>query len=128
MSSSRRLLHEGMVGWKNARGKVAEVQAVVLNDVLLFLQDSNQKLTFFSQDNKVNDDMLCYQQATFMPSPWKFVFGSIGTNYSYKLVYILCNFKKYFLKILPSVTLNRLMCHKKVEFYKYYQITFILLE
>jgi len=69
MSSSRRLLHEGMVGWKNARGKVAEVQAVVLNDVLLFLQDSNQKLTFFSQDNKVNDDMLCYQQATFMPSP-----------------------------------------------------------
>ncbi|XP_052793187.1 rho guanine nucleotide exchange factor 28-like isoform X4 [Mya arenaria] len=48
----RRLLYEGMIGWKNARGKVVEVLAVVLNDVLFFLQDNNQKLSFFSQDNK----------------------------------------------------------------------------
>ncbi|KAL4227936.1 Rho guanine nucleotide exchange factor 28 [Mactra antiquata] len=48
----RKLLHEGFIGWKNARGKTVEVLAVVLNDVLLFLQENNQKYSFFSQDNK----------------------------------------------------------------------------
>lgn len=50
----RRLLHEGVVGWKNARNKSVEVVAVVMTDVLFFLQENNnQKYSFFSQDNKV---------------------------------------------------------------------------
>ena len=31
----------------------AEVLAVVLSDVIFFLQESNQKYVFYSQDNKV---------------------------------------------------------------------------
>ena len=32
---------------------IADVLAIVLTDVLIFLQESNQKYTFYSQDNKV---------------------------------------------------------------------------
>ncbi|KAJ8299846.1 hypothetical protein KUTeg_022593 [Tegillarca granosa] len=50
--AGRRLIYEGIVGYKNARGKVTEVMAVILTDVILFLMETNQKYTFFSQDNK----------------------------------------------------------------------------
>ena len=53
MHGSRRMLHEGIIGWKNARGKTVDVHAVLLTDVLFFIQENNQKYSFFSQDNKV---------------------------------------------------------------------------
>lgn len=53
LANNRVLLHEGVVGWKTARGKAVEVVAVVLNDVLFFLQENNQKYSFFSLDSKV---------------------------------------------------------------------------
>ncbi|XP_064607834.1 A-kinase anchor protein 13-like isoform X2 [Liolophura sinensis] len=49
---SRKLIHEGVISWKNARAKLVDVIAVVLSDVIIFLQENNQKYTFFSQDNK----------------------------------------------------------------------------
>ncbi|KAL5005519.1 hypothetical protein ScPMuIL_018975, partial [Solemya velum] len=52
LSMSRRLLFEGNIWWKNARGKVSEVIAVILTDLILFIQESNQKYVFVSQDNK----------------------------------------------------------------------------
>jgi A-kinase anchor protein 13 len=50
---SRKLIHEGVISWKNARGKLTEAIAVVLSDLVFFLQENNQKYTFFAQDNKV---------------------------------------------------------------------------
>ena len=53
LANNRRLLYEGVIGWKNARGKSVDVLAVLMNDVLFFLQENNQKYSFFSHDNKV---------------------------------------------------------------------------
>jgi len=33
---------------------VSDVTVVILSDVIVFLAETNQKLNFFSQDNKVN--------------------------------------------------------------------------
>ncbi|KAK3599339.1 hypothetical protein CHS0354_009832 [Potamilus streckersoni] len=52
ITQGRRLVNEGTVGWKNARGKTTEVIAVLLTDVMFFMQESNQKYNFFSADNK----------------------------------------------------------------------------
>ncbi|XP_072039123.1 uncharacterized protein [Amphiura filiformis] len=52
LSSNRKLRHEGELLWKSARGKLTEIHAVLLTDVLIFLQENNQKFTFASQDNK----------------------------------------------------------------------------
>ncbi|XP_064618517.1 A-kinase anchor protein 13-like isoform X3 [Lineus longissimus] len=49
---SRKLIHEGVISWKTARGKLTEAIAVVLSDLMFFLQENNQKYTFFTQDNK----------------------------------------------------------------------------
>lgn len=38
----------------HARGKVQLVTVVVLSDVVFFLQESNQKFHFVTQDSKVN--------------------------------------------------------------------------
>ena len=54
MANNRKLLYEGVCGYKNARGKTVEVVAVLLNDVFFFLQDNNQKYSFFAQDSKVS--------------------------------------------------------------------------
>ncbi|PVD19716.1 hypothetical protein C0Q70_20207 [Pomacea canaliculata] len=51
-SETRQLVHAGTIGWKSARGRVLEVYAVVLSDLILFLQKNEQKYTFFLQDNK----------------------------------------------------------------------------
>ncbi|XP_037837851.1 rho guanine nucleotide exchange factor 18a isoform X2 [Kryptolebias marmoratus] len=48
--SSRCLLHEGVVALKSS-GKQKEVLAVLLSDVLLFLQEKDQKFVFASVDN-----------------------------------------------------------------------------
>ena len=55
LSSNRKLRHEGELLWKSARGKLTEIHAVLLTDVLIFLQENNQKFTFASQDNKVRN-------------------------------------------------------------------------
>lgn len=47
----RTLLHEGTVTWR-CSGKHKEIQAVLLSDVLLLLQEKDQKLVFASVDNK----------------------------------------------------------------------------
>lgn len=39
---------------------VTEVLAVILSDVMFFLQENNQKYTFFSQDNKVSSDDMAF--------------------------------------------------------------------
>ena len=41
----------------HARGKVQLVTVIVLSDVVFFLQESNQKFHFVTQDNKVGSDL-----------------------------------------------------------------------
>ncbi|XP_035268649.1 rho guanine nucleotide exchange factor 18 isoform X3 [Anguilla anguilla] len=48
----RKLLHEGTVNWKAASGRLKDVLAVLLSDVLLLLQEKDQKYTFSTVDNK----------------------------------------------------------------------------
>ncbi|KAJ8374612.1 hypothetical protein SKAU_G00051920 [Synaphobranchus kaupii] len=48
----RSLLHEGTVNWKAASGRLKDVLAVLLSDVLLLLQEKDQKYTFSTVDNK----------------------------------------------------------------------------
>ena len=47
------MLHSGEIGWKSARGRIYDVVAVVLTDIIVFLQKNEQKYTFLMQDNKV---------------------------------------------------------------------------
>ncbi|XP_074545627.1 rho guanine nucleotide exchange factor 18a [Halichoeres trimaculatus] len=51
ISGESTLLHEGTVMWKTS-GKQKEVQAVLLSDVILLLQEKDQKLVFAAVDNK----------------------------------------------------------------------------
>ncbi|XP_052555649.1 rho guanine nucleotide exchange factor 18 isoform X2 [Tympanuchus pallidicinctus] len=48
----RRLLLDGMLYWKAASGRLKDVLAVLLNDVLLLLQEKDQKYVFVSVDSK----------------------------------------------------------------------------
>lgn len=48
----RKLVKEGTIGLKSARGKITEATMVVLTDLIFFMQEQNGKYTFFSQDNK----------------------------------------------------------------------------
>lgn len=50
--NQRKLIHDGVIGWKTTRGKVIDVIAVVLTDLIVLMQESNQKYTFIMQDNK----------------------------------------------------------------------------
>ncbi|XP_071793867.1 rho guanine nucleotide exchange factor 28-like isoform X2 [Asterias amurensis] len=52
LSSNRKLRHEGELRWKSARGKLTDVNVVVLSDVVILLQENNQKYAFASQDSK----------------------------------------------------------------------------
>uniref|UniRef100_T1IKF7 DH domain-containing protein n=1 Tax=Strigamia maritima TaxID=126957 RepID=T1IKF7_STRMM len=52
LSSNRKLRYEGPIRLNQARGKVLEVTAIVLSDVIFFLQENNQKYAFVTQDNK----------------------------------------------------------------------------
>ncbi|XP_034008832.1 rho guanine nucleotide exchange factor 18-like [Trematomus bernacchii] len=51
LQENRMLLHEGTVTWKTS-GRQKEIQAVLLSDVILLLQEKDQKLVFASMDNK----------------------------------------------------------------------------
>uniref|UniRef100_A0A3B4DLF7 Rho/rac guanine nucleotide exchange factor (GEF) 18b n=1 Tax=Pygocentrus nattereri TaxID=42514 RepID=A0A3B4DLF7_PYGNA len=48
----RRLLHEGMVNWKAASGRLKDILAVLLTDVLLLLQEKDQRYVFSAVDGK----------------------------------------------------------------------------
>ncbi|XP_036410058.1 rho guanine nucleotide exchange factor 18-like isoform X3 [Megalops cyprinoides] len=48
----RRLLHEGTVNWKAASGRLKDILAVLLSDVLLLLQEKDQKYVFSTVDGK----------------------------------------------------------------------------
>ncbi|XP_075878948.1 rho guanine nucleotide exchange factor 18 isoform X6 [Nelusetta ayraudi] len=48
----RRLLHDGMVNWKAASGRLKDILAVLLSDVLLLLQEKDQRYVFAAVDNK----------------------------------------------------------------------------
>jgi len=49
---------EGVAYLNHARGKVQLVTVVVLSDVVFFLQESNQKFHFVTQDNKVRSSKI----------------------------------------------------------------------
>lgn len=51
IQGNKTLLHEGPLTWK-ASGKQKEIQAVLLSDMLLLLQEKDQKLVFAAMDNK----------------------------------------------------------------------------
>ncbi|NXC41042.1 ARG28 factor, partial [Penelope pileata] len=48
----RILLHEGLVYWKTATGRFKDTLALLLTDVLLFLQEKDQKYIFAAVDQK----------------------------------------------------------------------------
>ncbi|XP_067271766.1 rho guanine nucleotide exchange factor 18-like isoform X2 [Pseudorasbora parva] len=48
----RKLLYEGMVNWKAASGRLKDILAVLLNDVLVLLQEKDQRYVFSTVDNK----------------------------------------------------------------------------
>ncbi|XP_030017115.1 rho guanine nucleotide exchange factor 18-like [Sphaeramia orbicularis] len=51
MQNNRTLLHEGALMWKSS-GRQKDIHAVLLSDVLLLLQEKDQKLVFAAVDNK----------------------------------------------------------------------------
>lgn len=48
----RKLLHHGTVNWKAASGRLKDILAVLLTDVLLLLQEKDQRFVFSTVDNK----------------------------------------------------------------------------
>ncbi|NWS32326.1 ARG28 factor, partial [Polioptila caerulea] len=52
MRKERLLLHEGLVFWKTATGRFKDTLALLLTDVLLFLQEKDQKYIFAAVDQK----------------------------------------------------------------------------
>ncbi|XP_053557395.1 rho guanine nucleotide exchange factor 28 isoform X2 [Bombina bombina] len=59
-SKGRALLHEGLVFWKTATGRFKDIQALLLTDVLLFLQEKDQKCIFAAVDQK--PPVICLQK------------------------------------------------------------------
>lgn len=52
VSQERTLLHDGLVYWKTATGRFKDILALLLTDVLLFLQEKDQKYIFAAVDQK----------------------------------------------------------------------------
>ncbi|KAG1945949.1 rho guanine nucleotide exchange factor 18-like isoform X1 [Pimephales promelas] len=48
----RKLLYEGLVNWKAASGRLKDILAVLLTDVLVLLQEKDQRYVFSTVDNK----------------------------------------------------------------------------
>uniref|UniRef100_A0AAY4DP55 Rho/rac guanine nucleotide exchange factor (GEF) 18b n=1 Tax=Denticeps clupeoides TaxID=299321 RepID=A0AAY4DP55_9TELE len=48
----RKLLYEGTVNWKAASGRLKEILAILLTDVLLLLQEKDSRFAFSTVDNK----------------------------------------------------------------------------
>ncbi|XP_018426730.1 PREDICTED: rho guanine nucleotide exchange factor 28-like [Nanorana parkeri] len=51
-TKDRVLLHDGVLLWKTATGRFKDIQALLLTDVLLFLQEKDQKYIFAAVDQK----------------------------------------------------------------------------
>ncbi|XP_041093018.1 rho guanine nucleotide exchange factor 28-like isoform X2 [Polyodon spathula] len=51
-SRDRTLQHEGLVYWKTATGRLKDIMALLLTDVLIFLQEKDQKYVFAAVDQK----------------------------------------------------------------------------
>ncbi|KAK2841770.1 hypothetical protein Q5P01_011970 [Channa striata] len=49
---SRKLMHDGALQLKNAAGRLKDVHALLLSDVLVFLQEKDQKYVFASLDQR----------------------------------------------------------------------------
>lgn len=54
LQGNRALRFEGVAMLMQGRGKMQVVLVIVLSDVLFFLQENNNKYTFFTPDNKVS--------------------------------------------------------------------------
>ncbi|XP_076149805.1 rho guanine nucleotide exchange factor 18a isoform X3 [Alosa pseudoharengus] len=52
LRGDRKLLHEGTVNCRTSSGRLKDVLTVLLSDVLILLQEKDQKYVFFSVDNK----------------------------------------------------------------------------
>ncbi|NXP54997.1 ARG28 factor, partial [Heliornis fulica] len=52
LRKERILLHEGLVYWKTATGRFKDILALLLTDMLLFLQEKDQKYIFAAVDQK----------------------------------------------------------------------------
>ncbi|XP_055968404.1 rho guanine nucleotide exchange factor 28 isoform X3 [Sorex fumeus] len=52
LSKERTLLFDGLVYWKTATGRFKDILALLLTDVLLFLQEKDQKYIFAAVDQK----------------------------------------------------------------------------
>ncbi|XP_039614378.1 rho guanine nucleotide exchange factor 28 isoform X2 [Polypterus senegalus] len=52
MNRKRVLHHEGVVFWKTATGRLKDILALLLTDVLIFLQEKDQKYVFAAVDQK----------------------------------------------------------------------------
>uniref|UniRef100_A0A670Y2T6 Rho guanine nucleotide exchange factor 28 n=1 Tax=Pseudonaja textilis TaxID=8673 RepID=A0A670Y2T6_PSETE len=52
IKKQRTLLYEGLVYWKTATGRFKDILALLLNDVMLFLQEKDQKYIFAAVDQK----------------------------------------------------------------------------
>jgi hypothetical protein len=53
LSASRRLMFEGVGTLQQSRGRTIQVIMVVLSDIVIFLQENNQKYYFITPENKV---------------------------------------------------------------------------
>lgn len=54
LSSSRRLMFEGVGTLQQSRGRLMQVIIVVLSDIVIFMQENNQKYYFITPENKVS--------------------------------------------------------------------------
>ncbi|XP_055277837.1 rho guanine nucleotide exchange factor 28 isoform X2 [Moschus berezovskii] len=52
LNKERTLLYDGLVYWKTATGRFKDILALLLTDVLLFLQEKDQKYIFAAVDQK----------------------------------------------------------------------------
>ena len=53
LSSSRRLMFEGVGTLQQSRGRLMQIIIVELSDIVIFLQENNQKYYFITPENKV---------------------------------------------------------------------------
>ncbi|XP_078362026.1 rho guanine nucleotide exchange factor 18-like [Oculina patagonica] len=51
-SNTSKLLHDGVLLWKTARGKLSETRVLIMEDMLVFLQEKDQKFSLLSLDQK----------------------------------------------------------------------------
>ncbi|XP_067017115.1 rho guanine nucleotide exchange factor 28-like isoform X1 [Acropora muricata] len=51
-SNTSKLIHDGVLMWKTARGKLNETRVLVMEDMLVFLQEKDQKYSLLSLDQK----------------------------------------------------------------------------